>query len=453
MRENRTYGLRGGSWKRASTRCWYRAIIYQCRQTPRFDRLRLKNVRCFADAEIRFDRRITVIVGGNASGKTTLMEALACLAHGDDEGLVAFPLRHGARSGEIALYESGRKSAAARWDSRETSRRRLPSSRFVFLYGRYRRVPSPESVLEPRNLTDAQYLDELASHAARFRTTTLTRPDNRLLQDVEGYLRGLYFGRSADPRLADLWDRLNQVLPQLDPALSAIRMDEGEHHLIPRVICNGIPLELGELSDGYQALLVVVLDLMLRYAYLFFEGDPLAGRALVGIDEIDLHLHPRWQRTVLPQLADLLPNTQFIITTHSPIVVQAAIDKGYAVLRLAETDGAVTKDPLSDRLRKALRGAEVGSLLLETRLFGVDSRFSVEYGAIERRAEELQARIASGEVTAADYGELKKAVDQLEELVAKEDRRRVQGSAMAQMVRMQADFVKALSDELKKARS
>jgi hypothetical protein len=39
-------------------------------------------------------------------------------------------------------------------------------------------------------------------------------------------------------------------------------------------------------------LLVIVLDLMLRYAYLFVEGDPLAGRALVGIDEIDLQLHP-----------------------------------------------------------------------------------------------------------------------------------------------------------------
>ena len=87
-------------------------------KTTLFDRLRLKNVRCFGDAEIPFDRRITVIVGENASGKTTLMEALASLTHGDDEGLTAFPLRHGAARGEIALYESGRKSAVARWDSR-----------------------------------------------------------------------------------------------------------------------------------------------------------------------------------------------------------------------------------------------------------------------------------------------------------------------------------------------
>jgi len=210
---------------------------------------------------------------------------------------------------------------------------------------------------------------------------------------------------------------------------------------------------LTQLSDGYQAILVIVLDLMLRYAYLFFDGDPLAGRALVGIDEIDLHLHPRWQRTVLRQLTELFPNTQFILTTHSPIVVQAAIDQRFSVLRLTEEDGAVTAQRLSAKLMKTLRGAEVGSLLFEEHLFGVESRFSVEYAEFERRVEELTAKIGSGDVTGADYSELKRGLDKLEELVAKEDRRRADGSTMAQMVRMQAEFVKALTDELEKARA
>src|SRR5580692_455338 len=117
-----------------------------------FDRLRLKNVRCFHDAEIPLDERVTVIVGANASGKTTLMEALASLTHGDDEGLSEFPLRHGAGHGEIALYEGGGRSAAAKWDSKRGERKRLPADRHVFLYGRYRRVPVAESERESRNL-------------------------------------------------------------------------------------------------------------------------------------------------------------------------------------------------------------------------------------------------------------------------------------------------------------
>src|SRR5262249_43351784 len=147
--------------------------------------------------------------------------------------------------------------------------------------------------------------------------------------------------------------------------------------------------------------------------YLFLEGDPLAGRALVGIDEIDLHLHPRWQRTVLPQLADLFPNTQFIVTTHSPIVVQAAIDRNFAVLRLTETAGEVTAHRLSGRLMKQLRGAEVSSLLFEEHLFGVESRFSVEYERVERRADELQGLVARGAATEATYSELKNCIDKL----------------------------------------
>src|SRR5205807_4221681 len=172
-----------------------------------------------------------------------------------------------------------------------------------------------------------------------------------------------------------------------------------------------VALRLEELSDGYQAMLAIILDLMLRYAYLFPEGDAYAGTALVGVDEIDLHLHPRWQRTVLPQLTTLFPNTQFILTTHSPIVVQAAIDGGFAVLRLAEKEGAVTAQRLSPRLMKALRGAEVGSLLFEDHVFGVESRFSGEYAKIEQRVEELQLKISSGDVNAADYEDLKAGLD------------------------------------------
>jgi hypothetical protein len=90
--------------------------------------------------------------------------------------------------------------------------------------------------------------------------------------------------------------------------------------------------------------------------------------------------------------------------------------------------------------------------LFEAHLFGVGSRFSVEYGEIEKRADELQAKVSSGAARDADYRELKNAIDELEELVAKEDRRRADGSTMAQMVRMQGEFVKALTDELRKAR-
>jgi hypothetical protein len=412
----------------------------------KFNRLHLENVRCFGSADISFDPRVTVIVGGNASGKTTLIEALASLTFGDDEGLADFPLRQETQRGHIALYESGRRKPVAKWDSSEQRRSRLDSDRYTFLYGKYRGMPATEHSREP--LTDSQHLDELASHAGKARAMTVTHPENRLLQDLVGYLRGLYSGRESDRRLAILWSRLNSILPQLDSSLSEIRMTTGKYHLVPQVIRSGIPLELMRLSDGYQAMLTLVVDLMLRYAYLFFEGDPLTGKALVGIDEIDLHLHPRWQRTVLPQLLDLFPNTQFVVTTHSPIVVQAAIDMNATVLRLTQDDGQVNAIPLSTRLTKALHGADIGSLLLEDHLFGVESRLSVQYSKIEQQVEELGVKIADGGATRAEYKKLKSGLNKLEELVAKEDKPRADGSTMSQMVRIQSEFVQALIKEL-----
>ena len=107
------------------------------------DRLHLRNVRCFRDAEIQFHEKVTVVVGGNASGKTTLMEAMASLTYGADEGLVEFPLRSGDASGQMLLFEKGRDVAAARWDSKQETRTRLPNDRYMFLYGRYRSIPAP----------------------------------------------------------------------------------------------------------------------------------------------------------------------------------------------------------------------------------------------------------------------------------------------------------------------
>src|SRR2546428_3110919 len=124
--------------------------------------------------------------------------------------------------------------------------------------------------------------------------------------------------------------------------------------------------------------------------------------------------------------------------THSPIVVQSAIGHGFTVLRVTEKDGAVTAQRLSTRLMKALRGSEVGSLLFEEHLFGVESRFSVEYAEFERRVGELTAQKASRDGTPGGYTELKRGVDKLEEVCEKEGRSRAVVSSIARMVGLQS---------------
>ncbi len=66
------------------------------RAEPCFDRLRLTNVRCFEETEVPLDPRVTVIIGENGAGKTTVAEALASLSFGEEEGLKVFPFRNDA---------------------------------------------------------------------------------------------------------------------------------------------------------------------------------------------------------------------------------------------------------------------------------------------------------------------------------------------------------------------
>jgi predicted ATP-binding protein involved in virulence len=85
----------------------------------------------------------------------------------------------------------------------------------------------------------------------------------------------------------------------------------------------GNTLAVNQLSDGERGVLTLVLDLARRLALANPKLDnPLEkGQAVVLIDELDLHLHPRWQRTVVQKLTKIFPACQFIATTHSPQII------------------------------------------------------------------------------------------------------------------------------------
>ncbi|MEK8022074.1 MAG: AAA family ATPase [Candidatus Parabeggiatoa sp.] len=119
---------------------------------------------------------------------------------------------------------------------------------------------------------------------------------------------------------------------------------------------NEIPLNINQLSSGEKTLLALVADLARRLAIANPHRDnPLMGNGVVLLDEIDLHLHPRWQRSVIPQLQKTFPNCQFIITSHSALVLSqikpenVIILKDFKVLQNTQhTLGRDTNSILSD---------------------------------------------------------------------------------------------------------
>lgn len=95
-------------------------------------------------------------------------------------------------------------------------------------------------------------------------------------------------------------------------------------------------LKIQQLSDGEKMLLVLVLDIARRMAVFNpFSNTPeesLQGKGIILIDEIDAHLHPTWQRMVLPALTATFPNCQFVVTTHSPQVISSVPSESIFVL-------------------------------------------------------------------------------------------------------------------------
>jgi hypothetical protein len=90
---------------------------------------------------------------------------------------------------------------------------------------------------------------------------------------------------------------------------------------------------LSSLSIGYQTMFAWTVDLAWRMAEHHKDSeDPLREPAIVLIDELDLHLHPKWQRRVRHDLSEVFPQVQFIVTTHSPVLAQTYLDTNIAVV-------------------------------------------------------------------------------------------------------------------------
>lgn len=132
-------------------------------------------------------------------------------------------------------------------------------------------------------------------------------------------------------------------------------------------------IAVSKLSAGYQSLLWMVMDLAYRVCILNPElGNKTEIQGVVLIDEIDMHLHPKWQWNIIKALSVAFPNVQFIITTHSPIVISSAkeanlifLDGKKKVKYLPECYGFAVEDVLQYRQESVPRPKIVQTIVDE----------------------------------------------------------------------------------------
>lgn len=183
---------------------------------------------------------------------------------------------------------------------------------------------------------------------------------------------------------------------------------------------NGIEYRIEQLSDGEKCTLALLGDIARRIAIANpMRNNPLEGDGVVMIDEIDLHMHPSWQRKILGLLKEKFPNIQFIITTHSPQVI-GEVDSSYNLFRI-------------------IMGNNNQPLVEKTNSFGKDSStiLRTDMDTMERNSGiiELLERFDSL-LDAENYIDAKIVLEQLKESIAEEDEEVVKREVQLRLEKM-----------------
>ncbi|HAI69061.1 MAG TPA: hypothetical protein DCM38_06440 [Gammaproteobacteria bacterium] len=138
---------------------------------------------------------------------------------------------------------------------------------------------------------------------------------------------------------------------------------------------NGRILEFDVLPDGLKSIISLLADLIRRLDKIEWIDDHnvnvLERHFILLLDEIDIHLHPAWQRKILPVLQKIFPNAQIFVSTHSPFVVGSVNDAYVYAFKLTENDISIL-----DKVAPSQVGNSY-SLILED-IFGVDESFDEE---------------------------------------------------------------------------
>ena len=326
----------------------------------RINNLHLTNFRCFDSLDIRFEEQLTVLVAPNGGGKSAILDAVAI-------GLGPFLTRLPKVSGinpketDFLVLPDGKKPPYMRieldtqegisWDRvvrrDKTSVRsgrlrdqkglgelnsyvdtllddlingRNPKFPIIVYYGTGRGVfdtPQRRRGFQKDFTINDSYRNALEAKA-NFRQffeyfyflEDLERREKEELRDWD----------YQHPQLSAIREAITRMMPEFTNPRSALRP---LRFLIDwKQNTEKQPLRIEQLSDGYRTTLAMVMDIAARMA----EANPTAknildNEGIVLIDEIDLHLHPKWQQTILPDLMKCFPRLQFIVSTHSPQVL------------------------------------------------------------------------------------------------------------------------------------
>lgn len=363
--------------------------------------IKIRNFRGFKEKTIRFNSNLTVVIGNNTAGKTTLLKAIQVGLGAYLQSLSRLPGGSQYRRNFSAMDvhkpfdpnlrdyvsqpEPARIDIQASFpitDDNESITDREISWYREFAGARHTthtqacagELMGITQLMEKRRFEDHQktifplVLSFGAKRTEDLQTKTSIKVKERLSGIEKAYKNALhdkvdfegtrYWLKSYDKSLRDAKEyegtreAFFEALQTAIPALSEIDFDNGELEALVSVTGrNPERHHVSYMSDGLQSMINIVSEIAHRCIELngMWKEDCIKEtRGVVLIDEIDLYLHPHWQRHVLHDLTNAFPNIQFIVSTHSPYIIQSLNQPGQLVSFDDEAD--VSGEPFRESI-------------------------------------------------------------------------------------------------------
>ena len=344
-------------------------------------------------------RNVTLLLGNNGTGKTTILRSLAAAAFGPaakdllrDGSMVRYGEPFGRVKARILLHAQDHPGGGVICSSinvERTGERLDVSQRNVSpeeepdagLTDKPGQTSSSiwERIYESKN--DAFFVvgygatrrvERLDSYDSGARSKSKTSRDLRVQSLFEDSFSLIPLGswlpreQEKNPgRYKQVINLLNKLLKPGDYTFSGKQDDRGDYLFLRGDML--IPFQ--SLSDGYRAFIGWVADLLYHVCFGCPSGKKLVeNRGVVLVDEIDLHLHPSWQMKVIPTIAKALPNMQFVFTSHSPLVAGSLEWMNILTLKVTSK----TNRTIAKRLKQSIHGLDADQILL-TDFFGLKS--------------------------------------------------------------------------------
>ena len=341
----------------------------------KLDSIKLKNYKGFNALDLNFDQKLTVIAGVNGAGKSSILDALAMML-----SWVVSRIKHAGTSGKNIQQRdihNGEKHALVSvstidsnsWTLSKTPpgyAKSLESSdlKYVSLFAKnlqeritdtsencsipvFVYYPVHRSVLDiPVRIRTRHSFKLLEAY-----DDALTKGANfrhffewfRIREDLENEKY-----REASNEVNYRGDRqliaVRSALEQFMPNFTSFRIQRNPLAMV--VEKHGKKVRADQLSDGEKCMMALVGDLARRLAIANPTlENPLQGEGVVLIDELELHLHPNWQRRAIKQLTSVFTNCQFIISTHSPQILGEVKGEQLRILHRLENNQIKIETP------------------------------------------------------------------------------------------------------------